>query len=363
MNKTIEFEKSKIFEKLDYQPEPKGYFGKVPWKVQQQIAATNGIHYVSAIGKLRNFPIPEIPLPASKNEGLLLDIGNGWGRWLVAAGKKGYVPVGIDIRLEFCETAREVLNLNGLNGYTVVADLGDLPFKEGIFDAVWSFSVIQHTHNKRLMSCLYHIKRILKKGSFCFLEFPNKAGVRNRMGTVKKAHETKNDYNSWDVRYYSIKEYRSIFKNIFNNFSFSNHSVLGIGILPNDLNYVIGLKNKLIVFTSLLLSKIASVVTPIKYLSDSIYVKSVKQEGETNADAIEAFKQSHRENPSNNLNIVPLLRCPVSGGSVVLDSSETRLISFNANVYYPIVNGIPIMIKSQAQSMTDSSEMSYVYNK
>jgi uncharacterized protein YbaR (Trm112 family) len=209
---------------------------------------------------------------------------------------------------------------------------------------------------------LYHIKRILKKGSFCFLEFPNRAGIRNRMGTVKKAHENKNDYNSWDVRYYSIKEYKSIFKNIFNNFSFKNHSVLGIGILPNDLNYVIGLKNKLIVFTSLLLSKVASVVTPIKNVSDSIYIKSVKQDGETNADAIDIFKRSHKQNPSNNLNIVSLLRCPISGGPLVLDASETKLISFNANVFYPIVNGIPIVIKSQALSMAGNSEMTYVYN-
>lgn len=347
-----DFEKSKVYEQLDYAPEPNGYSSKIPWKVQQQIAATNGIHYVSAIGKLHTFPIPEIPIPPSANNGLLLDIGNGWGRWLVASGRKGYIPVGIDIRLEFCETARQVLNLNGLNGYTVVADLGELPFKDGVFDAVWSFSVIQHTHYKRLISCLHHVKRILKHNGFCFLEFPNKNGLRNSMGTVKKAHKDKDDYNSWNVRYYSINEYKKIFRNIFQNFSFKNHSILGIGILPNDLSYVVGLKNKLIVRASLLLSKIATVITPLKYIADSIYVRSNKQDGTDNVAAIKLFKQLHQQSPSNNLNIVALLRCPISGGALVLDETESKLISKQANVQFPVVNKTPILIKSEAIALS-----------
>src|SRR6266700_1859957 len=170
-----EFEKSKIFEKLKYEPEPPGYTGKIPWTVQQQIAATNGIHYLSLIGKLSEYPIPGIPLPQSLvNSQLLLDIGCGWGRWLVAAGEKKYIPVGIDFRYEFCETAISVLKARGLTGYTVVADLKELPFIEGIFDVVWSFSVIQHTHRTRLESCIKDIARILKNGGYCKLEFPNK---------------------------------------------------------------------------------------------------------------------------------------------------------------------------------------------
>ncbi len=236
---TEEFERSKIYEKLDYTPEPKGYSKQIPWKVQQQIAATNGLHYISAIGKLNDFPIPEIPIPASNKGGLLLDIGNGWGRWLVSAGRKGYVPVGIDIRLEFCETARSVLNLNGLDGYTVVADLAELPFKEGVFDVVWSFSVIQHTHRDRLESCLNNIQRVLRRRGYCFLEFPNKSGIWNWFGPVRKFDKEKDDYNSWCVRYYSIGEYKKYFLRVFNNFSFKNHSFLGIGILSTDLKYVV----------------------------------------------------------------------------------------------------------------------------
>ena len=40
-------ERSKIYEKLDYKPAPPDYKGKLPWTVQQQKAATNGIQYAT----------------------------------------------------------------------------------------------------------------------------------------------------------------------------------------------------------------------------------------------------------------------------------------------------------------------------
>ena len=129
--------REKIYERLDTQIQPSDYSGKIPWIVQQQIAATNGIHYIDSIGTLSEYPIPEIPVENAKATGeLLLDIGNGWGRWLVAAAKKNYIPVGIDIRLEFCETARQVLKANGKNGYSIVADLQNLPFLNNIFSSL-----------------------------------------------------------------------------------------------------------------------------------------------------------------------------------------------------------------------------------
>ena len=162
-----EFEKAKIFEKLKYEPEPSDYFGKIPWTVQQQIGATNGIHYLSLIGKLSEYPIPQIPIPkATTPNQILLDIGCGWGRWLVAGGEKNYIPVGMDFRLEFCETALGTMQDRGLKGYTIVADLKSPPFKDEILDVIWSFSVIQHTHKSRLDSCIKEIARILKKDGY-----------------------------------------------------------------------------------------------------------------------------------------------------------------------------------------------------
>jgi hypothetical protein len=91
--------------------------------VQQQVAATNGIHVVKEIGKMGRLPIPDIPISTSLNStSLLLDIRFGWGRWRVAASQKGYVTVKMDLRLEFCETARSIVAQAGIDSHQVVGD-------------------------------------------------------------------------------------------------------------------------------------------------------------------------------------------------------------------------------------------------
>jgi uncharacterized protein len=343
--------KERIYEKLDIQPEPPGYKGKIPWIVQQQVAATNGIHFLNSIGELNEYPIPEIPVSDGGPGKLLLDIGCGWGRWLVAAYRKNYIPIGIDIRLEFCETSRTVIRDNGGTGYTVVADLQQLPFQNNIFDTVWSFSVIQHTHYNRLISCLKEIERTLKTEGYCFLEFPNRKGFRNRFGPASKPNNM--DFESWDVRYYSPEEYREIFSKEFDNFQYFNHSALGIGILPGDLKYTRGFKNRSLVGLSRALSKVADLIQPLKYFSDSLYIKAIKTQKDQldAAEKLSAFLSANKQRPADNLNIVPLLQCPVSHTDVHLSEDRKELISQKAGLAYPIINQIPIMIASEARTL------------
>lgn len=355
MNSSEQFDRSKIYEKLEYKPEPPGYSNKIPWIIQQQVAATNGIHFVDSIGKLDEIPIPPIPIPPAKdNQRLCLDIGCGWGRWLVAIGRKGYIPIGIDLRHEFCITSRETLKISNLDGYTIVADLNNLPFKDGILDAVWSFSVIQHTHQDRLKNCIQHIYRILRYKGFCFLEFPNKFGIRNFFGPVKTSKSKALDYNSWVVRYYSLQEYRSFFEPVFGNYKAIVHSVLGIGVLPNDLKYAVGLKNRLQIGISLLMTKIAQVLKPLVNIADSVYLICTKESNSTaeSEQSIQDFLSAHRTNPTNNLNVISLLSCPVSGGSLKLNGNE--LVSKLGQLAYPILEGIPILIVSEARKLNVS---------
>jgi ubiquinone/menaquinone biosynthesis C-methylase UbiE/uncharacterized protein YbaR (Trm112 family) len=344
--------RERIYEQLQSRPQPNYYSGKIPWVVQQQIAATNGIHFVDSIGTLKEYPIPEIPISYANAGDLLLDIGNGWGRWLVAAANKDYIPVGIDIRLEFCETAHEVLHANGKNGYSVVADLQNLPFINNVFNVVWSFSVIQHTHLDRFTRCLSHVERILADNAYCYMEFPNRNGIRNRFGPAAKPNSS--DFDSWDVRYYTPEEYEKIFRVYFDNYRYDNHSVLGIGILPGDGKYAKGLKNKAVITASRALSNLAELVPPMKSIADSIYIKSVKHgpTDQTTVNAKNLFHEAHALNPSDNLNIVHLLRCPVSGEAVQLSDDGSEVISRFARLAYPVKNNIPIMIASEARSFS-----------
>jgi SAM-dependent methyltransferase/uncharacterized protein YbaR (Trm112 family) len=346
--------KDKIYEDLETVSRPAGYKERLPWAVQQQIAATNGNHFRASVGRLTEYPIPPLPIRAIAAPGLFLDIGCGWGRWLVAAARKNYLPIGIDIRLGFCEVSQAVLRDNGLTGYTAVADLRSLPFQGNCFDVVWSFSVIQHTHFDRLIGCIKDISRILKDGkSYCYLEFPNKNGIRNRFGPARTSPETVNDYDSWDVRYYTTREYRAIFGRFFDNFQYYNHSSLGIGILPGDIKYVNGFKNKTVVMLSRVLSRVFEVLTPLKAYSDSIYIKCHKNADVTDAQetGLNRFWEMHRVNPGNNMNIIHLLRCPATGGQLTLSEGGTEIISEKARLAYPIKTNIPIMIPSEARSL------------
>ncbi|MBX7205442.1 MAG: Trm112 family protein [Bacteroidia bacterium] len=50
------------------------------------------------------------------------------------------------------------------------------------------------------------------------------------------------------------------------------------------------------------------------------------------------------------MNVIPLLRCPAYGDSLTLSECGTKLISGNNCIYYPIIDEIPVLIKSEARS-------------
>jgi len=280
----------------------------------------------------------------------MLDIGAGWGRWLVAGDAKGYIPIGLDIRHEFSKSQQIILKQQGIKGYSVVGDLGQIPFQHDIFDLVWSFSTIQHTHIKRFRECLRMIDDILVEGGFSFLELPNKDGIRNKVGPVKHQEEFKDDFDRWCVRYYSIAEYREIFNTYLSEFDFKIHSFLGIGVLKEDLKYV-SWRQKGPVFVSLLLTRLAELIRPMQYYADSIYARAEKKSQPHLNESLESFLQTHHHSEFDNLNIVPLLQCPISGGELKISPDRTQLISPSAGVYYDVIDNIPILVASEAHAM------------
>ena len=87
-----------------------------------------------------------------------------------------------------------------------------------VFDFIWSFSVIQNTHYKRLVNCLEGINRILTREGYTKLELPYKSSLGNSNSkTVRANLKNADDYNSWDVRYYAPGEYGEIFESYLNN--------------------------------------------------------------------------------------------------------------------------------------------------
>lgn len=52
----------------------------------------------------------------------------------MGAARRGFVPIGVDIRLEATLASLKVMWDLGLPGYVVVADLQSLPFAADYFD-------------------------------------------------------------------------------------------------------------------------------------------------------------------------------------------------------------------------------------
>ena len=347
-HRIIEFNRSKIFEKLELIPEPKNYSSSIPWVVQNQIAATNGFHYLDQIGKLKEYPVYELPVEKVTGQKLMLDIGCGWGRWLIAGSNKGYTPVGVDIRLEFCETALKVMRDMGKMGFVTVGDLENLPFKHNLFDLVWSFSVIQHTHYDRLVNCLKGINDILRADGYTMLEFPNRSGIRNQMGNVRENESEKDDYNSWVVRYYTIEEYQQIFKTYLQDFTYTTHSFLGLGVLREDLKYVTARK-KILCAASLMLTQATHALPFLTRYADSLYIKARKKFNDTpQYPDISLFWKKCALNPQDNLNIISLLKCPKYGGDLEISEDRKRIVSPVSGNYYPVINNVPILIASES---------------
>ena len=51
--------------------------------------------------------------------------------------------------------------------------------------------------------------------------------------------------------------------------------------------------------------------------------------------------------------MLELLVCPLTKGNLTLDEKANELVSVKASLAYPIRDGIPILLPSEARSLTD----------
>lgn len=254
---------------------------QIPAYIQEMIAATNGKHYRPLVGKLNSLPIPDLPgrvkneLRSADCKKWLLDIGSGWGRWLLAGANAGFIPVGLELKLEPAKVAMDLLKKQGKKGFVVVADAGKPPFAPESFDVIWSFSVLQHLHRERAKACLGQCAEMLKKNGLLAIELPTKFGIRNRF--IRQSQEKDEDnWDSWVVRYYTRAEVDEVVGRKFAQIQIEPHAFGGIGYLPVDLKFV-PWKFKLAVLASETLRKISSLLTPFTDWADSWFIYARKK--------------------------------------------------------------------------------------
>jgi len=235
------------------------------------VGATNGIAYKHLIGTLQDYPIPDIRLPAG-NGAILLDIGCNWGRWSIAAARKGYRTIGIDPSLGAVLAAKRLAAKMGLPCRFVVGDARFLPLRPQSVDVVFSYSVIQHFSREDASSAIREVGRVLRQGGRSLIQMPTVFGLRCLYHQARRGFT---DGNGFDVRYWTIPALRDLFGKCVGPTSFSVDCFFGIGLQASDL-HMMPLPLKVIIGASEALRKTSRWLPQLRYVADSVYVESVK---------------------------------------------------------------------------------------
>jgi ubiquinone/menaquinone biosynthesis C-methylase UbiE len=245
--------------------------GKVDAAISHLIGATNGRGYAAAIGRLENYPIPDIPVGVGSGE-FLLDVGSNWGRWSVSAARKGWRVVGIDPSLGALLAAQRAFSAMGLKIAFVCGDARYLPFKADAFRCVFSFSVIQHLSETDAELCIAEIGRVLHRGGSSKIQMAHRGGLRSTYTRLKSDYL---DSGIFRVRYWSLAQLSDTFTKHIGPSTLSAEAFGGLGLLAEDREYV-STKARVMIAISTSLKKAASFVRPLIRLADSVYVVSVK---------------------------------------------------------------------------------------
>jgi SAM-dependent methyltransferase/uncharacterized protein YbaR (Trm112 family) len=241
--------------------------------VQFIIVHTNGRLYESLVGNLREYPIPDIRLPEGDGRALL-DIGSNWGRWSIAAARKGYKVTAIDPSLGAVLAGRRVAKQLGVNIDFIVADARFLPFPSATFDVCFSYGVLQHFSRENAASALREIGRVLVPGGESHVQMPN---ARGAVCLYHQARRGFRDGTGFNVRYWKPLELLRLFSSCIGPSSLSVDGFFGLGVQAADIR-LMPRTFKVVIRISEFLRSLSAKLRPLMSVADSLYVHSQKHQ-------------------------------------------------------------------------------------
>ncbi len=235
------------------------------------VGATSGYMYSQMAGNLDTIPIPSFRLQTDSPR-LLLDVGCNWGRWMVAASRAGFVPIGLDPSLGAVLAAKRLCKKFGIEAHFVVGDALQLPFKTNTFDTVFSYSVVQHFSKENAAATLRQLNTVAKPGAEFLVQMPNMLGVRCLYHQARRRFRNPTEF---DVRYYSPAELLEVFTDNIGPSRLDIDGFFGLGIQPSDRALMPWLKRQ-IIDGSESLRKLSTRLPLLKFVADSLYVQARK---------------------------------------------------------------------------------------
>jgi SAM-dependent methyltransferase len=222
---------------------------------------------------LPEYPIPELRLPAGGRR-TFLEVGCNWGRWCVAAARRGYVPTGIDPSLKGVQAARRVAEQLGVEAEYVVGDARHLPFPDASFDVVFSYSVFQHFSKRDALAAFDEFGRVLKPGGTSLIQMANLYGARSLWNQARE-RRLREPRTLFDVRYWSPRELRAELTRRVGRTELFADGFLTLNPQPTDLA-LLPRRYRAVVRASEALRSISDHAKPLVYAADSLYAHSTR---------------------------------------------------------------------------------------
>ena len=254
--------------------------GHVDPFVQAEIVGTNGRMFRSLRGRLPDYPIPTLRLPPVKNGAAsLLDLGCGWGRWCVAAQRLGYRAIGIDSSLEAIRAAYRVSRQLGVDACFVVGDVRFLPFPDGLFDVVFSYSVLQHFSKTDAQTAIAEASRTLKPRGQAVIQMANAFGFRSIYHQLRRGFRQGREF---EVRYWRPGELRATFASLIGPSDVTADGYFSLNPQPNEA-HMLPMPFRTVVAASETLRTLSMHGMPITWLADSLCVSATKSRDDRGA--------------------------------------------------------------------------------
>lgn len=244
---------------------------KIDPVVAYLVAATNGLMYRHLIGSLDRYPLPELPLTDGGGRSLL-DVGCSWGRWTLAASRRGYRAVGIDPSLGAVMAARRVARQLGADVHYVVGDARFLPFAAGKFDCTYSYSVLQHLSRADASSAVAEMGRVLAPGGVAKVQMPTSFGIRCLLHQLRRGFR---EGRGFEVRYWSLPALRRLFGSSVGASRIEVDCYFGIGLQRADAALMTP-SLKRILSVSEWLKRASCRFRPLVWLADSVFVEAAR---------------------------------------------------------------------------------------
>ncbi|MDO8878726.1 MAG: methyltransferase domain-containing protein [Pseudolabrys sp.] len=237
--------------------------------ISHLVGATSGLAYKGLTGRLRDYPIPDLPLASGGGE-WLLDVGCNWGRWSTAAARKGWRVAGIDPSLGALLAARRAFSATTPQAHFVCGDARHLPFKAGAFAAAFSYSVIQHFSQADAERTLAEIGRVLRPNGVAKIQMAHEGGLRARYMQARA------DDRIFHVRYWPLAALRTVFETHIGPAELTAEAFGGLGLLAENRRHL-PLKARLLIALSGALKALARAIPSLLRIADSVYVTAIKR--------------------------------------------------------------------------------------